>query len=70
MNTLAQCMFDNKKDCFDIFDELATMRLSVEEELLALELILKEPHNISVFKSSRGERKVTFVHMLLHKAQG
>ncbi|KAK9187346.1 hypothetical protein WN944_018738 [Citrus x changshan-huyou] len=57
MNTLAQCMFHNKKDCFDIFDELATMRLSVEAKLLALELILKEPHNISIFKSSRGERK-------------
>ncbi|KAH9772568.1 Myb DNA-bind 3 domain-containing protein [Citrus sinensis] len=70
MNTIAQRMFDNKEDRFDISDELATMGLSVEEELLALELILKEPHNISVFKSSRGERKVTFVHMLLHRAQG
>ena len=70
MNTLAQCMFDNKKDCFDIFDELATMRLSVEAELLALGLILKKPHNISIFKSSKGERKVTFVHMLLYRAQG
>ena len=63
-------MFDNKEDRFDIFYELATMRLSVEEELLALELILKQPHNISVFKFSRGESKVTFVHMLLHRAQG
>ncbi|KAH9723879.1 Myb DNA-bind 3 domain-containing protein [Citrus sinensis] len=70
MNTIAQRMFDNKEDRFDISDELATMGLSVEEELLALELILKEPHNISVFKSSRGERKVTFVHMLLHRVQG
>ena len=70
MNTLAQCMFDNKKDRFDIFYELATMRLSVDAELLTLELILKEPHNISIFKFSRGERKVTFVHMLLHRAQG
>ena len=41
MNTIAQRMFDNKEDRFDIFDELTTMRLSIEEELLALELILK-----------------------------
>ncbi|KAK9190279.1 hypothetical protein WN943_018882 [Citrus x changshan-huyou] len=30
------------------------MRLSVEAELLALGLILKKPHNISIFKSSKA----------------
>lgn len=55
MNTIAQRMFNNKEDRFHIYDELATMGISAEEDLLALERILKEPCNISVFKSSLGE---------------
>ncbi|TXG61250.1 hypothetical protein EZV62_012613 [Acer yangbiense] len=71
MKELAASVFGHNEDMSDIADELATMRLELNDELDALTLILKKPSNISAFKSLKGARRHAFVQKLLrNKAVG
>lgn len=47
-------MVKGHEDRYDIFDELKNMRLSVEDRLDILALIVKVPHLLSSFRSNES----------------
>ncbi|KAJ4728626.1 hypothetical protein OWV82_001526 [Melia azedarach] len=54
MNMIVEHILGDKEDKSAIADELVAMRLTEDDELEALILILQKSYNISAFKSLRG----------------
>ena len=71
---MSQNMFGSSEDHDYIGKELASMGLSVDDELIALNLMVEKPSHIRAFKVLRNDRdrKLAYVRMLLceHERRG
>ena len=62
-------MYGSSEDQDYIIEQLASMRLSMDAELMALNLMVEKPLNIMAFKELRNNRdcKLAYVRMLLRE---
>ena len=71
---MSQNMFGSSEDHDYIGRELASMGLSVDDELIVLNLMVEKPSHIRAFKVLRNDcdRKLAYVRMLLceHERRG
>ena len=66
---MSQNMFESSEDHDYIGRELASMGLSVDDELIALNLMIEKPSHIKSFKVLRNDRdrKLTYIRILLRE---
>ncbi|KAL6218939.1 hypothetical protein ACLB2K_012146 [Fragaria x ananassa] len=65
MQMITEAILKGNEDRSDIAKELKNMRLSVDDQIVALGIILERPQNISIFKSLDDDVRRVYVQYLL-----
>ncbi|KAL6196174.1 hypothetical protein ACLB2K_031789 [Fragaria x ananassa] len=65
MQMVTEAILKGNEDCSDIAKELKNMRLSVDDQIAALGIILEKLQNISIFKSLDDDVRRVYVQNLL-----